>query len=244
MLTAGESNAGSVMPVTLMTQRVIETATDHANILGIGYATLAPRGMAWVLLRVSIAMKRWPGINEHYSLTTWIEDWNRLYSDRCFEVRDGDGNVIGHVRTLWAAIDVDKRTPVDLSVLDAERFTNTDTSLVCPVPRQRKMLPVADGEIAADYTFAYCDIDFNGHVNSTRYIEHILNLWSPEFFAGHPIASFEIAYLHECHYGEQAHISAALTAGSTPVAAIDVVCEGRRAVSARIAFVAADDPDQ
>ena len=39
-LTAGECNAQKEMSISLLTQRVIEVATEHANILGVGYADL------------------------------------------------------------------------------------------------------------------------------------------------------------------------------------------------------------
>ena len=40
ILTAGESDASGRMPLTLITERVIEVSTEHANALGIGYAAL------------------------------------------------------------------------------------------------------------------------------------------------------------------------------------------------------------
>ena len=44
-LTAGESDAEGRMPLTLVAERIIEVATEHANSLGIGYATLITRNL-------------------------------------------------------------------------------------------------------------------------------------------------------------------------------------------------------
>ena len=82
MLTAGESDAEGRMPLTLLTERLIENATEHANALGIGYADLLPLGIGWVLSRVSVEMTSWPAINEAYTVTTWIESYNRRFSER------------------------------------------------------------------------------------------------------------------------------------------------------------------
>ena len=90
-LTAGEAGAQSSMPLTLLVQRVIEVATEHANALGIGYATLSVHGIAWVLSKISIEMQRYPDINEDYCLTTWIESYNRRFCDRCFAVTGAPG---------------------------------------------------------------------------------------------------------------------------------------------------------
>ena len=77
-LTAGETDARSLMPITLMAARAIETATEHANALGIGYTELAEHRLGWVLARLSIEVLRYPGINETYSMSTWIEGYNRF----------------------------------------------------------------------------------------------------------------------------------------------------------------------
>ena len=55
-LTAGESDAHSLMPVTLMVERIIEIATRHANSLEVGYEQLKNAGVGWVLSRMSLVV--------------------------------------------------------------------------------------------------------------------------------------------------------------------------------------------
>ena len=91
-LTAGESNAEGRMPLTLVAERVIEVATEHANSLGIGYANLIKSNIGWVLSRMSIEMVRYPVINDSYTMETWIESYNRMFSNRnsrCCMVPEG-----------------------------------------------------------------------------------------------------------------------------------------------------------
>lgn len=230
-LAAGSTNASGEMPITLLTARIIEVATEHANLLNIGYSRLTALGIGWVLSRLSIEMKRMPGINETYSLTTWIEDWNRLYSDRCMVIKDGKGEVLGYVRTVWVAIDIEKRTAADLSVLNADSLKSPD--IECPIAKQRKMLPVSEPQHTTPIRFRYCDLDFNRHINSVRYIEHILNQWDLEFFDRHKITRFDIAYLQECHYGDNANLAMKDIDGTWHV---DITHESGRAVAAAIRF--------
>ena len=49
----------------------------------------------------------------------------------------------------------------------------------------------------------YNDVDINGHVNSVKYIEHVLDLWPMDWYREHAIKRFEIAYVAEAHAGEQ-----------------------------------------
>lgn len=48
----------------------------------------------------------------------------------------------------------------------------------------------------------YNDIDINGHVNSIKYIEHILDLFPKQWFAEKKVARFEMAYVAESYYGD------------------------------------------
>jgi acyl-ACP thioesterase len=48
----------------------------------------------------------------------------------------------------------------------------------------------------------YNDIDINGHVNSVKYIEHVLDLWDIDWYREHHLKRFEIAYVAEAHQGD------------------------------------------
>jgi acyl-ACP thioesterase len=82
----------------------------------------------------------------------------------------------------------------------------------CPVEkpsRPRSVVAPQEGEAPAGYReakyrFQYTDIDFNRHVNSSRYIELLLNQWSLDFHDANRLTRFEIAYIHEAHFDMEA----------------------------------------
>lgn len=205
-LTAGECNAQQQMPITLIAQRVIEVATEHANILGIGYTDLIKLNAGWVLSRMSIEMTRYPKMNEEYSFTTWIEGVNRMYSERNMEIQDGKGDTIGYVRTIWVAIDMETRRPCDLTNISWP--ANIIGDRPCPIAKQSRLMPVNTEEatLSAQHRFKVSDIDFNRHVNSVRYMDAFLNQWNLEHYDNNDIARFEIQYLRETYFGDKAHI--------------------------------------
>jgi len=49
----------------------------------------------------------------------------------------------------------------------------------------------------------YNDVDINGHINSVKYIEHVLDLWPMDWYRDHQIRRFEIAYVAEAHQGDR-----------------------------------------
>lgn len=102
-LTPAECNSQGRMPLTLLINRLIEIATLHANAIGIGYADIVGRHHTWVLSRVAVEMRRYPGVNDTYRICTWICSVNRLFSERDFCIIAADGML--HV--LCGLIDIE-----------------------------------------------------------------------------------------------------------------------------------------
>lgn len=205
-LTPAECNPEGRMPITLLINRLIEVATLHANQLGIGYDSLVERHGTWVLSRVAVEMRLYPGVNDHYTVRTWVNGINRLFSERCFEIVLTDtGETIGYSRTIWAVMNTDTRTVADISHMEWIS-TMIPQGKECPIAPPERPRPVQDVTHTETYRFNYCDLDFNRHVNSSRYIELLLNQWTLDFHDHNRLTRFEIAYMHEAYFDEEVEV--------------------------------------
>ena len=100
-------------------------------------------------------------------------------------------------------IDMETRKPCDLLTLydgDILNYVVPEEENTCPIEghgrfrfREPQLLRTID-------TF-YSDVDINGHINSIKYIEHILDLFPRERFENGGIRRFEIAYKTEAYMG-------------------------------------------
>ncbi len=236
LLTAGETDAQGRMPVTLVAAQAIEIATLHADALGIGYSQLAEHHLGWVLARISIEMIRYPQINETYKLSTWIEGYNRFFSDRCFEMTDAEGNTIANIRSVWVAIDVEKRKMADISQLERGSFPILERT--CPVDKCGALAIAKDTDVKIDnYTFNYCDIDFNRHVNTVRYINAVLNLQSLDFYDRHIIRRIEASFEHESYYGDHVELRTGASQRNPDAITTEIISpSGKRSVAIEIVF--------
>ena len=90
-----EGNGQQELPLPLLAKRILEVATLHAESWGVGYSTLIKNRQVWVLSRLAIEMSRYPRINEHYTLETWIVGYNKHFSARNFPLSDEGGNPCG-----------------------------------------------------------------------------------------------------------------------------------------------------
>ncbi|MGN1173608.1 MAG: acyl-[acyl-carrier-protein] thioesterase [Muribaculaceae bacterium] len=200
-LTAALCNAQLQMPMPVFTQMVIDIATEHANILDIGYTYMISHNAAWVLSRVTAQMERFPRFNETFSMTTWIISLNRFYSERAIRFDDDEGNVIGWVRTTWVAIDIASRRPINLLTLFPDGVPMPEMDMPLEPPPRIPRLEQAD--LSREHVFLASDIDCNRHVNTNRYVEQIINQWDLDFYDSHSISLFDITFHAEALFGEK-----------------------------------------
>lgn len=199
--SAAECDAQRELSLLSLAGNLIEVATAHADSLGIGNAAMP--GSGWVLARLTIEMQQYPPALTDYSIVTWVEGWNRHFSERCFEVQDVEGRTLGYARSVWMVMDLEKHTNVGLEHLDLPYGLVSDRP--CPIARQSRPRPLVDPQVH-EYRFVYSDIDYYRHVNTLRYIQLLLNRFSLEQFDRNRLERFEIAFMHECYYGETGRV--------------------------------------
>ena len=203
MVKPSESDAQQQLPLTLLISQMIDLATDHANFLDIGFLNLESRNLGWVLLRVSVEMARWPKTGEKYTLSTWVENFNSHFSERCFSVVSQNGEILGFIRTVWVIIDLDTHKSVGTAGLQLP--PELIAGLDCPIPRQVKHRHF-EPEKETEYIFKYTDLDFYRHVNTVRYIALLINQYRLEDFDRNVLSRFDVAFSTEGKYGETALI--------------------------------------
>ncbi|MCI8998764.1 MAG: hypothetical protein HFJ95_07195 [Muribaculaceae bacterium] len=221
-LTAAEVNAQREMPLSRLVTLIIDTATGHANAIGIGFDRMISYGISWVLSRLTIDIKRPLTVNRAYRIDTWIENLNRMFSERNFELVDMEtGEPIAWAHSTWMAINMETRRPSDLTMLT--EMKDSINGRPYPYIKGGKLLPVIDATVEHTYRFAVSDIDVNRHVTTRRYIDLIVDQWSIEQFDNNRVTRFEIAFKHEARYGELSRTVSAPHEGSPEV--FDVMTE-------------------
>ena len=128
----------------------------------------------------------------------------RYFTSRNFAVVGDDGRTYGYGRSIWAMIDTETRQPTDLFAIDNGAINNWIVSdKECPIEKGGRVKMSDDAKLVRTIDTYYNDVDINGHINSVKYIEHVLDLWDLEWYRSHQIKRFEIAYVAEAHAGDQ-----------------------------------------
>ena len=188
---------------------LINAADFHSNERNFGMLYLNSIGKTWVLSRLAVEMTEMPSAYDRFSVETWVESAMRFFTNRNFRISSANNaseseKIYGYGRSVWAMIDVATRQPVDLfSVNDGVLKNYVEAEKECPIAKPSRVRISDEARLVQSLVAQYGDIDMNGHVNSLKYIEHILNLWDSDWYSTHPLRRFDIAYVAEAHLGEK-----------------------------------------
>ena len=177
---------------------LMHAASNHASKRGFGFSDMTERQTAWVLSRLAIEINRYPVMSEPVTLYTWVDEVGRYFTSRCFELTDSAGASVAYARSIWAVIDLQTRRPVPLEV---EGLSVYIADRPCPIEKPGKIAAVEAESEGMPYQVKYSDLDINGHLNSIKYMEHLLDLFELDLYREKEVKRFEISYLSEGKYG-------------------------------------------
>ena len=170
-----------------------DIATEHAEVLNIGKANTIDKGLYWVITRIEIEIIEMPKYLQTVTLKTYPGDDLRFIFPRYFQLEDEKGKILIKASSTWAVL-------------------SRETHRVClnPFPGLKAPTEHMEGELAlpnkcltGEYSLVetrkvrYSDIDLNGHLNNTKYIDYIVDIHDSDFYKKNKIKHFLINYEKE-----------------------------------------------
>ncbi len=183
---------------------MLNAADFHSTDRGFGMKYLMNINRSWVLSRLAIEMQEMPRQYERFYVETWVESAMRYFTSRNFKVVSPEGRVFGYGRSIWAMIDTETRQPTDIFSINEGSITEwIEKEKECPIAKGGRVKMNEDSEYVRSVDTYYSDVDINGHINSVKYMEHVMDLWPLSWYSEHPLRRFEIAYVAEAHQGDR-----------------------------------------
>ena len=169
---------------------------------GFGMRYLIKQDCTWVLTNLTIEINYLPTVDEVLTIETWIENNIHMLSVRNYKLYVA-GKQVGNVKSVWAIIGMTDRqvknifdqpafadiaTGETINIARAPRmipFSEDERHLEAVLPQNNQSLPLpADNSQTAQLGYnrhqvVYSDIDYNGHCNSCKYLEFMLNACEP-----------------------------------------------------------------
>jgi len=182
-----------------------ETANAQCEASGLPLDRLRDeKGLAFILGAMSISIYKPIHAYEDVEVRTWCKETKSYIFQRFFEiVRSGE--VVAEASSTWVLIDLEKKSMVRASSYDFfdGKFYYDEPIGTDRVPPRVRIGKDTELREVGKRRIVYSDIDYNMHMNNTRYpdmlCDFIDELSSVE--APHRIKSLSLSYLKESHLG-------------------------------------------
>jgi acyl-ACP thioesterase len=210
-----------------------DAAYEHAKRLGVGYDFLIAQKRAFVLSRMQLKVtSELPSWNESVVIQTWPRGLDRLFAYRDFEISREGREPFLKASTAWLMIDTELRHPVRQQEFFVNITPRDVRVLADDAPRK---LAWEENTQPFDIRHARAsDLDPNGHVNNTRYIDWITDAIAERHGVDAQIDSMCINYHAEVLLGE----AVKLGIGEEPDGEIVLQGEaGHRSFASRVRLV-------
>ena len=174
-----------------------EVAGRHCVSLSVDYDTLAAKRMFWAVTRHRVQITRLPVRGETIRIETWPMPTTRVAYPRSVVAYDAEGNECFRSISLWVLMDLDKRNMIlpgksGIEVAGTLRGMELDSpsGLVAKTLQNSRSRQVC-----------FTDLDRNGHMNNTKYMDWIDDLLPSQFHQQHSPREFTVCYLSESREG-------------------------------------------
>lgn len=191
-----------------------ETANAQLRENGIPLDLLRDRdGLAFLLSRFSFRVFLPLHAYETIEVQTWICEGTGMRFDRCFRVLRG-GAAVAEAFSTWALLDL--RSP-EKKLLRNDQFAypfRAEAPLAPPLPLRFRMPAQQDMEEVGTRRVVYSDIDYNRHMNNTRYPDMLCD-FLPDVLS-RTVTGMSLSYLREAAFGHTLRVFRTQVVNSAP----------------------------
>ena len=177
---------------------VQEVAGRHFDRIAMDYDTLAEKGMIWVITRQKVQVTRIPVRGETIRVETWPMPNTRVAYPRSVVAYDEKGEEVFRSISIWVLMDIHSRAMI-LPGKSGISVPGTLRGNELAVPNA---LPAKQLRNCRSRSVCFTDLDRNGHMNNTRYLDWIADLLPSAFHSGHNVKEFTVCYLSEAREGQ------------------------------------------
>ncbi len=155
-------------------------------------------GLAFLLSRISIRIYGQLHSYDPFDSETWIIDRHSAATTRCFRILR-EGEVMAEGVSLWALMNIREHRLVRAADFD-QGFSPDDEAISLPELPVRFPVPaVQDMTLVGERHIVYSDLDYNGHMNNTRYPDMLCDF--TDGILSRQVVGLTMSFLHEATFG-------------------------------------------
>ena len=166
-------------------------------------------GKGFLLSRMMVRILAPLHAYEDIEVRTWCIDNKGYNFIRCFTVYRG-GEQVALAVSHWALMDINEKKMIRTTDFRRD-FPYGDLPDEALLPARVRIPAATDMEAVGQRTIVYSDLDFNRHMNNTRYPDMICDFLPS--MDGRRVTSLSLSYLREAAFGDTLTVSRASMEG-------------------------------
>lgn len=206
-----------IRPSALVTY-LQETANEHLIQVGISLDNLRDRyGLAFILGSISVRVYEPLFSGDAIDVETWTCGTKGYRHNRCFRVLK-EGKTVAEATSVWALIKLSDGSLVRVEDMPY-RIEPEEPIALSDLPPRLRMPSLSEMELAGERRIVYSDIDYNGHMNNTRYPDMLCD-FLPEM-RDCRITGMALFYRHEAAFAHTLRVFCAKAEDGYLVCTVD-----------------------
>lgn len=175
-----------------------DIAAENAQDCDFGYSFMIKNNLAWFVIKYRLEFIDYPILIDKVKIITRPRGAQKFIANRTFEILNNN-RIIGKAFSQWVMVDIDSREIVDVRKVlpDIPDYQQNDEDLKCEkIPSLKKV------DKAVELKALYQDLDVNGHVNNTVYINWALESLPYDFRIKHKPKIVDMYFKKEALFGD------------------------------------------
>ena len=166
--------------------------------LGVGDKTILENyNLVWIIAGYDIEVIRLPRFGEEITIETEALSYNRLFCYRCFTIYDEAGQELIHMMATFVLMDRDSRKVHAVEPEIVGPYQSEFSKKLLRGPKYQSL----ENPISKDYHVRFYDLDMNGHVNNSKYLDWIFEVMGADFLTHYIPKKINLKYVKEVRPG-------------------------------------------
>ena len=160
-------------------------------------AILEDYNLVWIITEYDIEVVRLPRFAEEITIETEALSYNRLFCYRRFTIYDEEGWELIHMMATFVLMDRDSRKVHAVEPEIVAPYQSDFDKKIIRGPKYESL----NEPISKDYHVRFYDLDMNGHVNNSKYLDWIFEVMGADFLTQYIPKKINLKYVKEVRPG-------------------------------------------
>lgn len=193
-----EIDSNKRMTIPALIQLMQEAAMQNVVELKLSVWDLESHHISWVLMRKKMVVHRLPMYGETIKIQTYPAGFEKIFTHRDFKIYDADNQLIATAATTWLLIDTVHRKMTRIPDFILKYNMPSQPYWLERPPAKLPKFAASTGSLP--FLVNWHDLDFNGHLNNTYYIQWMLEVLPKEVLQNQQLLEMNIQYRMECYW--------------------------------------------